>query len=78
MQVYEKLPNDLKIIVDMYLHQLKFREIVLSIIYMSHCYNCDKHIIKQSDIFTNKYKNELGMIKWKFKIPFTCLYNFYV
>ena len=77
MQVYEKLPMDLKKIVDMYLHQLKFREIVLSINYMSNCPNCDDYFVKQSDIFTINYKNELGKLKWRFDIPYVCCYGYF-
>jgi hypothetical protein len=75
--IYDKLPADIKKIIDLMLHQINFRETVLSINYMSHCYKCDKHIVKQSSIFTTKYKNELGNIKWNFRIPYICEYNFY-
>jgi hypothetical protein len=74
--IYKKLPKELKFIVDMYLHQLKFREIILSINWMSHCVNCDHKFVNESEmLFTNKYKEELGKTKWLFNIKYICCYD---
>lgn len=77
MEIYKKLPNDLKKIIDEYLHHLRLREIMLSLNYMSNCHLCDEYYVRQSDIFTYDYINELVEKQWRFCIPYICCYNFY-
>lgn len=77
MEIYKKLPNDLKKIIDYYVHNLRLREIVLSINYISNCHGCEYDWIKRSNIFTDEYRIELGRIKLIFEIPYVCGYGFY-
>lgn len=74
--ILKLLPDDIQQIVYYYIHNLNMIDIVLSFKYIVYCEVCDTEFVN-NDIFTNKYKIELGKIKFKFGIPWLCNYYGY-
>ena len=72
MDIYNRLPKDLRRIIDEMVHQINFRNVILSIDYMSHCFKCDLRVYMESNIFVQDYLNELGRLKWRLDIPYIC------
>lgn len=73
MDVYRKLPAVLQEIVDRMVHELKYRDVVLSFKYMSHCCVCDHEICTGLDLTGEADSgNELGRLKFKFGLGYVC------